>query len=101
MDTDELSNEAYEGIIITAEKFHHDLTLQFGVLASSCKNETDDLSKAKQLIKRIERLHRSNLSNIFFDTIPSKKDLDATLEKILINISAVESIPESERHFDF
>ncbi len=101
MDTDELSNEAYEGIIIEAEKFHHDLTLQFGVLASSCKNETDYLSKAKQLIKRIERLNRSNLSIIFFDTIPSKKDLDATLEKILMNISALESIPESERHFDF
>ena len=33
MDTDDLSNEAYQGIIIEAEKFNHDLTLQFGVLA--------------------------------------------------------------------
>lgn len=35
MDTDELSNEAYQGIIIEAEKFDHDLTLQFGVSEQS------------------------------------------------------------------
>ncbi len=29
MDTDELSTENYKGIIIEAEKFNHDLTLQF------------------------------------------------------------------------
>jgi len=46
-------------------------------------------------------LDRSNLSNIFFDSVPTKKDLDTTLEKILRNISAVESIPENERHFEF
>ena len=31
MDTDELSKETYRAIIIEAEKFHHDLTLQFGL----------------------------------------------------------------------
>ncbi|MDQ6762709.1 MAG: hypothetical protein M3015_08780 [Bacteroidota bacterium] len=39
MDTDELSSKTYRAIIIEAEKFNHDLTLQFGVLASSCTDE--------------------------------------------------------------
>lgn len=30
MDTDELSKESYEGILVTAEKLAHDLTLQYG-----------------------------------------------------------------------
>ena len=101
MDTDDLSKEAYKGIIIEAEKFNHDLTLQFGVLASSCKNEKEYLSKASQLIKVIQRLDRSELSEIFFDSIPDKKYLDLTLEKMLANISKVEIIPENKRHYDF
>ncbi len=31
MDTDDLSKEAYEAIIIEAERFSHDLTLHFGL----------------------------------------------------------------------
>jgi hypothetical protein len=101
MDTDDLSKEAYKGIIIEAEKFNHDLTLQFGVLASRCKNEKDYLSKAALLIKKIQRLDRSELTDIFFDSIPDKKHLDLTLEKMLANISKVEMIPENKRHYDF
>jgi len=33
MDTDNLSNEAYKAVIVTAEVFNHDLTLHFGCLA--------------------------------------------------------------------
>ena len=32
MDTDDLPEAAYKGILIEAEKFHHDLTQRFGVL---------------------------------------------------------------------
>jgi hypothetical protein len=31
MDTDDLSREAYQAVIIEAEKFNHDLTLRFGL----------------------------------------------------------------------
>jgi len=31
MDTDELSTEAYQGILIEAEKFHHDPTLHYNL----------------------------------------------------------------------
>ena len=55
MDTDELSTETYKGIIIEAGKFNPDLALQFGLMASSCKNEKEYLIKAKNLIKEIQK----------------------------------------------
>jgi len=42
MDTDDLSIPTYkEGIILEAERFNHDLTLQFGLLSSSCKDDEE------------------------------------------------------------
>lgn len=101
MDTDELSTEAYRGIIIEAEKFNHDLTLQFGVMASSCKNEKEYLSNAKKLIKEIKNLDKGNLSDVFFGSPPDKNKLHVALEKISDNISAIEKIPENKRHYEF
>ena len=96
MDTDELSKEAYKGII-EAEKFNHDLTLQFGVLASSCKNEKEYLLNAKNLVEEIRELDESDLSDMFFGSPPNKTKLLVTLKKILTNISTVEKIPENKR----
>ena len=101
MDTDDLSTEAYEGIIIEAEKFNHDLTLRFGVLASSCKNEKEYLSKAKKIIERIRKFDKSELSEMFFGSPPDKKHLMLALDKTLTNISAIEEIPEDKRHYEF
>ena len=36
MDTDDLSSETYEAMILEAERFHHNLTLHFGMLAGQC-----------------------------------------------------------------
>jgi hypothetical protein len=44
MDTDDLSNETYEAVIIEAERFHHNLTLHFGVLAGQCDTEEKSLN---------------------------------------------------------
>ncbi|MCZ4319036.1 hypothetical protein O4H26_08545 [Aequorivita viscosa] len=44
MDTDDLSRSTYNGIIIEEEKSNNDLRLQFGVLASICKNDDDYLN---------------------------------------------------------
>ena len=101
MDTDNLSTEAYKGIIIEAEKFNHDLTLQFGVMASSCKNEKEYLLKAKKLIKEIRGLDQDELSDVFFGSLPDRLALLLTLDKILVNISDVEKIPEIQRHYEF
>ena len=51
MDTDDLSIPTYRGIIIEAENYNHDLTLQFGVLASYCKDDDDYLNQAEAMIK--------------------------------------------------
>ncbi len=50
MDTDDLSIPTYDGILAEAERFNHDLTLQFGVLASSCKDDNDYLNQAEEMI---------------------------------------------------
>ena len=36
IDTDDLSDRTYKAILLEAEKFHHDLTLQFGLLSGEC-----------------------------------------------------------------
>ncbi|UKJ06939.1 hypothetical protein [Solitalea lacus] len=101
MDTDDLSTESYRGVIIEAERFSHDLTLQFGVMASSCNNEKEYLDNAKKLIEEIRKLDKYGLADIFWGSPPDKKALDNTLEKILENITEVEQIPENQRHYDF
>ena len=56
MDTDDLSIEAYDAIIIEAEKLTHDLTMHFGVLSSSCKDESEYLDESKRLAEEILQL---------------------------------------------
>jgi len=101
MDTDDLSTETYKAVIIEAEKFNHDLTLQFGVLASSCKDEKEYLAKVREVIKYLRGLDNNALSDIFFGIIPKKAILFKTLDKILENIINVEKIPENKRTYDF
>jgi hypothetical protein len=52
MDTDDLSVEAYKGILIEAEKLTHDLTLHYGLLSYDCENEAEYLKKAAKLTKK-------------------------------------------------
>jgi hypothetical protein len=101
MDTDNLSTEAYEGILMEAEQFHHDLTLQFGVMAASCQNEKEYLMNAKKLIMKIRGLDNDKLSDMFFGSLPDRNGLLLTLDKILVNISNLEKIPESQRHYEW
>lgn len=79
MDTGELSAETYQGVIIEADKFNHDLALQFGLMASSCKMENEYLIKAKSLIKEIQKLDKSTLSDMFLGSPPDKKKLHLIL----------------------
>jgi hypothetical protein len=46
MDTDDLSREAYDGILIEAEKLTHDLTLHYGLLSESCNNEAEYIEQS-------------------------------------------------------
>lgn len=101
MDTDELSTETYKGVIIEAEIFNHDLTLRYGLIADSCKSEEEFLIKATKITKAINGLDKEALTDLFFGSMPDKKLLLLTLEKILDNISKIEKIPENKKHYEF
>ncbi|MDR3286001.1 MAG: hypothetical protein LBT27_00985, partial [Prevotellaceae bacterium] len=99
----ELSNETYKAVILTAERFNHDLTLQFGCLARDCEDEVKYLAAAESLIKYL--LTDENIDNdmddIFFGNPPDKQSFYKTLNKILANIEKVRKIPMENRKFEF
>ena len=103
MDTDDLSNEAYAAVLLTAESFNHDLAVHFGCLADVCKNEKEYLLKAEHLINEclededIEYL----MEDIFFGNPPGEKDFKKTLSLILHNINKVRQIPKEKMTFAF
>jgi hypothetical protein len=102
MDSDDLSKQTYAAVIETAENFHHDLTLQFGVLASSCHSDNEYLDFAEAMINEwltdweIEEI----IADIFYDDPPKKKEFKNVLQKILSNIELVRKIPTEKRKFD-
>ena len=101
MDTDDLSRETYRAIIIEAEKFNHDLTLRFGVLAEQCKDEHKYIENSIKLIDYLRKVDKKKLSDIFFGDVPDLKALNLTLNRISNNIDKVKKIPIDKRHFDF
>lgn len=101
MDTDDLSTEVYNAVIIRAEKFNHDLTIQFGIIADDCKDETEYLKEAKNVIQGIRESDDWLLDDIFFGSPPDKKELLKVLDEIWVNILEVEKIPIEKRHYDF
>jgi hypothetical protein len=102
MDTDDLSIPTYKGIIIEAEKFNHDLTLQFGVLASNCKDDNDYLNNAEAIIK--DWLKEDDFENIiddiFFREPVDEVEFKNALFKILANIQEIRKTPMNEREYE-
>jgi len=101
MDTDDLSTEAYRGIIIEAEGFDHDLTLRFGVMASDCKDEEDYLDMSLEFIHELRSMDEEELTDVFFGKLPDNKSLNLTLDRIIQNIEQVRKIPKELRHYEF
>lgn len=102
MDTDDLSLPTYKGIILEAEKFNHDLTLQFGVLASGCKDDNDYLNQAESLIKDWLQVNdfEDAIEDIFFGQKVNKDMFLKTLNKILFNITEIRKTPIDKREFE-
>jgi hypothetical protein len=102
MDTDDLSIPTYKGIIVEAEKFHHDLTLQFGVLAFYCFDDDDFLNQAEDLIKKwLKKDDFENIiDDIFYSEPVNEKKFKNTLQKILSNIEEVRKTPIRERLYE-
>jgi hypothetical protein len=102
MDTDDLSIPTYNGIIIEAEKFNHDLTLQFGLLASNCKDDDDYLSQAEEIINDWlkEDDFEEFLEDIFWGEQVDEVEFKNTLFKILANIQEIRKTPMNEREYE-
>ncbi len=86
MDTDDLTHETYNAIMLEAERFNHDLTLQFGLLSYECENEDDFIVKSKWLINEMLEYEEDDLDDIFFGNPPDIKDFHKALKKISNNI---------------
>ncbi len=102
MDTDDLSIPTYNGIIIEAEKFNHNLTLQFGVLASVCENDDDYLNKAEVLVQEWLKVKdfESIIDDIFFGESMDFEEFKKTLKIISINITEIRKTPMDNREFE-
>jgi hypothetical protein len=102
MDTDDLSNQTYAAIIVTAEKFHPDLTLQFGLLADGCNTDNEFLDVLESLIRTwlTDWDLEEAIRDIFFEDPPDKKAFKKILDQILINIGNTRKIPMKKRKFD-
>ena len=101
MDTDDLSNETYEAIIIEAERFHHNLSLHFGALADDCDSEDEYLAAAEKLVKKLQKAKPNFIQEFLFGEVADISTLPATLDKILANVARVRDIPEEKRTYEF
>ena len=89
MDTDDLSKKTYRAIMVEAEKFNHDLTLQFGLLSYDCKNEKEFIEKSKLLIREMLECNEDDIDDMFFGNPPDTNDFHNALNRILRNISTL------------
>lgn len=87
MDTGYLTNKTYKAIMIEAERFNHNLTLQFGLMSDECKDEPDFIKKSKQLINRMLKYGEGQIDDMFFGEPPNIIEFHTALNKILLNIS--------------
>ncbi len=101
MDTDDLSNEAYKGILIEAERFHHNLTLHFGLLAGDCDTEEEYLEAAEILINNLRKAKPAEIKDFLFGEVTDLSALPTTLDKMLANIARVREVPEEKRTYEF
>ncbi len=92
MDTDDLSSKTYTAILVEAEKFNHDLTLQFGLLSYDCENEKEYIREVKILIKEIRDADDYEIDDIFFGNPPDRNDLNKALDRIDKNIALLSKI---------
>lgn len=102
MDTDDLSIPTYKGIILESEKFNHDLTLQFGVLASECNDDDHYLNKAAAMITGwLKDKHFDVIADdIFFGEYVDLDELKTILHKLLSNIAEIRKTPMDKREYE-
>ncbi len=99
MDTGNLSEEAYEAIMIASERFNHDLTLQFGLLSGHCKDENDFVEQSIQLIDKMIKYDKFDLDEMFYGAPPKTSVFHTTLKGILVNLKELKKTPVEKRTY--
>lgn len=87
IDTGDLTDRTYKAILVEADRFHQDLTLQFGLLSNHCDDEADFIKRSEELVREMLTYHEHEVEDIFFSDPPLKADFYAALHRILKNIS--------------
>lgn len=59
---------------LCAYKINHDLTLQFGLLSSECKDENNFIEKSIQLLNELKNYDKIDLDDMFFRNPPQVND---------------------------
>ena len=91
IDTGDLTDKTYKAIMLESEKFHHDLTLQFGLLSYDCEDEQDFILKSEKLINQMLKYDEVELDDMFFGNPPPTKDFHNVLNRILVNIAKIKN----------
>lgn len=86
IDTADLSEDVYQAIMVEAEMFNHDLTLQFGLLSGECKDEDDFINKSASMIQEMKNYNENDVDFMFFGNPPPMNDFHDILCKIQKNI---------------
>lgn len=87
IDTDDLSDQTYAAILSEAERFHHDLTLQFGLLSDDCDDEAMFIKRSEELVREMLTYNQSDTDDVFFENPPTQTAFRTALKRILTNIS--------------
>jgi hypothetical protein len=85
IDADDLSDRTYKAIFVEADSFHHDLTLQFGLLTDECADEGMFIRKSAELVREMMTYNESEMDDIFFDGPPTRAEFRNALKRILSN----------------
>jgi len=99
MDTGDLSEETYRAVMIEAENFNHDLTLQFGLLSGECKDEEEFIAKSLEIIEEMKTFDEIDLDDMFFGNPPKMVEFHKALQRIVENIEEVKKIPPEKREY--
>jgi len=87
MDTRDITSNTYKAILEEAELAHHDLALQFGLLAKISDDEKDYISKAEQLVALMLQYPAEDIDAIFLNEPLSKEQFHKALYRIADNIA--------------
>jgi len=87
MDTRDISEQTYKAVLDEAELAHHDLALQFGLLAKICSDEADYIAKSNQLIALMLQYPDEDIDAIFLENPLSRKAFHEALYKISDNLA--------------